>query len=378
MTRPLRVWCDTTTSRDHYLVALMQPLAWEGTARGTGYQHSLLGSWHDAGRTRIVATDVDDCDVAVLAFGLEAVDEHPELWSVAVDAAARADAAGRVMLVFCHGDREIPAPGPTCVMLRTSLRASRSTECDVALPAWVADPDDLVPPAVAAYRTPPVVGFTGQAYPIGMAHRGPATRALKRAKFVARTLATTAGVHDALRIPPADASRALAITALERSSAVRTDFLIRDAMTRLDLDRASEREAQRDFLERLTAADYGLAVRGEGNYSYRLYETLAARRPAVTMDTDVAWPAAADVDWDAVTVRVPKGAYRRLGPATAAFHERLGEQGWVSLQERCRESWSRWLSVPGFLGRLVDRTQDLVDQHGPRGLDPATVADRLR
>ena len=378
MTRPLRVWCETATSRDHYLVALMQPLAWQGTTRGSGYQHSLLGSWHDDGVARIAAAGIDDCDVGVLAFGLEAVDEHPELWRVAVDAAARADAAGRVMLVFCHGDREIPAPGPTCVMLRTSMRAARSSERDVALPAWVADPDDLTPPVIAPYRTPPIVGFTGQAYPTGMAHRGWATRAVKRTKFTVRTLATTAGVHDALRMPSADASRARSIAALERSTAVRTDFLIRDTMTRLDLDRASERAAQQEFLERITSADYGLAVRGEGNYSYRLYETLAARRPAVTMDTDVAWPAASDVAWDAVTVFVRDRAYRQLGPAVAAFHAQVGERGWADRQEQCRAAWVRWLSAPAFLGRLVDRVQELVDAHGPAGLLPAAVAERLR
>jgi hypothetical protein len=154
---------------------------------------------------------------------------------------------------------------------------------------------------------------------------------------------------------------------------VDADIGLRQSMTYLDVGGQEQDELHQDFLRRLAASDYTLSVRGEGNYSFRTYESLAVGRPVVSVRTNDVRPCARDVAWDRISIDVPFGRLFRLGPDVRRGHLARREE-WEDLQRLCRRSWLESLSAQGFFRRLVTRTSHLADQ---RALTPQTVAAAL-
>lgn len=373
MMRSLRVWAEPHLSPPHYLVSFLAPHA----DAGSSYQNSLLGSWLQDGPAKVTLTDSDP-DIAVLPFGLEAVDEHPHLWPVALRLAEEAAARGLVQLVFCHGDRYIAAPGSASVMLRTALTHGTMTARDVPLPAWVRDPAEIVPVQDRPYVQPPSVSFTGQAFPLGQDFASKALAARKWTTFLVKSAATAASVENVFGIPRADPARAYAVSALRRARGVVPRVVVRRDMTRLDLDLLDDIKAQREMLEAIAGSDYGLAVRGLGNYSYRLYEILASGRCAVLIDTAMPLPRAGRVPWDDLVVSVPLREVPRLGAAVAAHHAALGAEQWHSRQTAARAAWLDQLRPAGFFQALIESVTQLLAGTGPAGLTPTRLAAALR
>lgn len=379
MTRSLRVWTWPDQAPPHYLASFIAPAVWskELAPNHSQFQNDVLGHWLKRGAGAVQLCEPHSADLAVLPFTLEAIGEHPELWEVACRLAAEAEREQRVMLVFCQGDRHIPPPSAGCVMLRTALSRSSAGPADVAVPAWIADPHRLVSAEIRPHVTRPTLSFTGWAHPLGQS-----TSALARigswTRFGVRVTATRTGVDGHFRIPAADAARVLAIQSLRASRSVDFRLRLRPAMTRLDLDLVDDREQQLQMLQDIAAADYGLAVRGLGNYSYRLYEVLGSGRRPLIIDTGAVLPRARAVDWGRLAVIVPLRRVARAGARLNAAHNALSDIEWTGLQRECRSAWIDHLSADGFFRHIVDAVVRLSDRGGAARLGPVEVALELR
>jgi hypothetical protein len=353
--------------------AFVEPFAsvlpWLGAP--SAYQRSVAGEWVDAVPNVVVSASLGSADIAVLPFDLEVCGD--ELYARARYLATQALAEGKVMLVFCQGDVEYPAPGPNCVVLRTSSSRRSLGPSDVVMPAWIADPATKIPLDVRPWGTTPTVNFVGHAYPLGMDHGGPGRAAVKWLKAGLRAFATSAGMDAHLGWPPAHLHRVAAVAALRSARGLDAQVVLRQAMTRLDQGPSEADALLLDYLRRILASDYTLAVRGAGNYSYRLYESLAVGRPAVSVRTGDVRPCVNDVPWEAITIDVPLRRLSGLGPAVRRGHL-IHQHDWPELQTLCRQSWVDWLSAPAYFRRLADRVSGLADRGS---LTPEAIATAL-
>ena len=204
----------------------------------------------------------------------------------------------------------------------------------------------------------------------------PHRRWAKHLKFHGRVALTHLGVVERLGKHTAFPQRARAVRALGRASEVDARITLRPSMTRLDLDTAKEREMHAEFVASLEASDYVLAVRGEGNYSYRLYEALAAGRIPAYLDTGAVLPLELVVPWDDLCVIVPERETRHLGAVIASAHERMGSEGFARRQTAAAEAWEGWLSMEGYFAALHDRLSARVRSELP--VEPAELAASLR
>jgi len=107
-------------------------------------------------------------------------------------------------------------------------------------------------------------------------------------------------------------------------------------------------------VQNIVASDYVLCVRGSGNFSYRLYETLSCGRIPVFVDTDCVLPLEDEIDWRALCVWVDAGRVDTIADSVRSFHERLSPEAFVELQRRARATWQELLSPLGFV-RALDR-----------------------
>jgi hypothetical protein len=144
-------------------------------------------------------------------------------------------------------------------------------------------------------------------------------------------------------------------------------------MTRLDLEREEDQGYYLEFLGTIVGSDYTLAPRGEANHSYRLYESLACGRPAIVIDSKMAFPCA-EIPWSDIVLEVKLREMPCLGHQVRARHAEV-EQPWVELQRRCRAAWLTNLSADGFFTRLVQR---LTTARDAGAVEAGALAQSLR
>jgi hypothetical protein len=353
----MRIATDESIRPPHLpLVPLLQAI---GCARN---EHDSWWDTHAPGQDRLVASrhqlvqDPADADAVVIPVDWYWV--RGNSWASRPDLglarrcgelARRARGAGVPVVVFFTGDRSCDRIGiRDAIVLREGGYRSRMGPLDRAAPAFV---DDLVldhldgRPTILARSERPVVGFCGLAR-----HRsGPSVRVREAAS------ALTTIVYDR-QIHPSQFSgenlRARAIDHLRRHGRVDTDFIVRSES--VFFGRTDVAQVRAEFVENLDSSLYSLCIRGSGNYSYRLYETLALGRVPVIVDTDLALPAADRVPWKEIAVWVDERDLDGLGDAIADFHRRLSADDVVSLQHRLRQLWLDHLRPAGWLSQLDD------------------------
>jgi hypothetical protein len=111
-------------------------------------------------------------------------------------------------------------------------------------------------------------------------------------------------------------------------------------------------------------SDYVLCSRGFGNYSYRLYESLACGRIPVFVDTDCVLPYDFVIDWKRYCVWVDQSDLDSIPDRVAEFHDDLSPQQFEDLQLECRRLWEKWLAPEGFFAQFA-RHLDTADLDSP-------------
>jgi hypothetical protein len=129
-------------------------------------------------------------------------------------------------------------------------------------------------------------------------------------------------------------------------------------------------------LESLFENDYTVCIRGAGNYSYRLYETLAAGRIPLFINTRCVLPFEDEIDWRQHCLWIEEEDINHAGEIVADFHRRISPQRFEEVQIANRRIWDERLSALGFWQQLlwgvVGRSNTLSSQQAKTPLDHQT------
>jgi hypothetical protein len=300
--------------------------------------------WIEQGPARWTLTSLDDADVVLWPGRWEDTVGRPDAELAARHLLERANARGKASALFFWSDSDAPINVEATAVFRTSIVRSRCRPSEHAMPAWS---EDFVAAHLSGrtvprpYRERPVVGFCGYAPRRSLRELGRTARAALR-----REPAPGAG-HRA---------RARALAALSESGVIETNFVIRDAFFGGAVtapDRAAAMHAaRREYVGNMVESDYVLCARGNGNFSYRLYETLSCGRVPVFVDTDCVLPYEDDIPWRSLSVWVDEAEIDAVADRVADFHASLGADAFRDLQGECRRVWADRLSPEGFFGHL--------------------------
>jgi len=102
----------------------------------------------------------------------------------------------------------------------------------------------------------------------------------------------------------------------------------------------------------MAASQYVLCVRGAGNFSVRLYETLAMGRIPVYVHTGGFLPLQDVIDWKQHMVWVEVDELDMLADKVIEFHEQLDADGLKALCKANRQLWETSLRLKGFFDAL--------------------------
>jgi hypothetical protein len=143
--------------------------------------------------------------------------------------------------------------------------------------------------------------------------------------------------------------RARALEVFEDSKAVATNFIRRQryrggATNEHELDRTTK-----EYYDNMIASDYIVCMRGGGNFSLRLYETLMMGRIPVFINTDCILPFEDLIDWKQHVVWIEYEELGRAPEIVRGFHDRLDSAQFLELQMSNRRLWEEYMNVERYL-----------------------------
>ncbi len=255
---------------------------------------------------------------------------------------ARAQEAGKKVVVSAYQDDASMIPLPGTVILRSSAYRGTLLGNEIMMPAYVEDLGSAYGHAPIQKGERAAVGFMGKA--------GFATPA-DRIKYAVRNYLMRSGVR---RDGVYFRRRALASLAsdprIELSATLRARFSGNSKS--IELDPVDARNA---YIHSIKDNLFTLSPRGDGNYSLRFYETLSLGRIPILIDTDMPLPLEDVVPYDDFIVRVPARDIDRAGGHVADFFSSHDEASLIRMQELARRMFERHLFMPSFLKEVFAR-----------------------
>jgi hypothetical protein len=315
-----------------------------------------LAHYVERGRAIFELTDLTDAQVAVLPFDWRSIEEGSLIGGdsstggsnpshairLAEDMTAIAANEGKPMCVFfSHSNATRQVPLGNSFIFRRSMLRSRQRPNEFALPLWVSDDIEASFDGDLPLRTKsghPTISFMGYD-PYALLARA------EKPKDRPWSIACLFKV------------RSMALDLLSRSTALRCEFVIRQewwngAVKETIVDADLVQRSHREFVANMINSDYVLCARGEGNCSYRLYETLCCGRIPIFINTDCVLPYEQWIDWKQYCVWIEERDLPRIADIVVDFHERLSPRSFQTLQKACRQLWLDWLSPQGFFSNF--------------------------
>lgn len=284
----------------------------------------------------------------------EAREQQDRLLGAAVQLDEIAGQSNKLLVVFLTSDDPaIPVPLEHAIVFRPSLEAASVRSNERAIPGFR---DDFL----RAYRegrlrpreklVRPTVGYCGYENVQRRSRRDQIKQALGR---VPRLSQMADKYQVSLIRHPGARVRAQAIYKLRHTWGIKTNFVLRDAfwngaVSRHDIQLELARRSRLEYVDNMMDSDYVLCARGNGNYSFRFYETLSSGRLPLFINTDCVLPYADHVHYQDLGVWVEERDIPWIGSLLRGFHRRMSSEEFVERQQRCREVWEEWLSPTGF------------------------------
>ncbi len=198
-------------------------------------------------------------------------------------------------------------------------------------------------------QSKPIVGFCGQAKVSTITNaRHLATIALNNFLYTTKLKS-----WEPQTLYPPVLRREKTLEILEQSNLIQTNFIKRTAY-RGGANTPEEKEKTTfEYYENLIHSDYIVCIRGGGNFSVRLFETMMMGRIPLFINTDCVLPFDNFIDWKKQCVWVEESDVKFAPQILADFHNEIHPDDFKSMQLSNRNLWMKHLSIKGFFNSLA-------------------------
>lgn len=252
---------------------------------------------------------------------------------------------GKKIVVINYGDAPAPVDLPNASVFVSSAYTYSLRPNEIMMPAYAEDLQGDMP-FVPRPKTPePVVGFCGWSD-------------YKNAKNFFGTMIGNAMVN--LRAFFAWDSRIrserkgltfrrAALRALENQPGIRTNFLIRRSYSgHANTISLPPEQARTEYVDNMRTCDLALAVKGDGNYSYRFYEALSLGRILLFIDTETPLPLEGVVDYGSFLLNVDASDTKDLAAVVREWWKGTPPEEIERMQRDARDAFARYLRTDRF------------------------------
>ncbi|MDQ6812885.1 MAG: glycosyltransferase family 47 protein [Bacteroidota bacterium] len=317
------------------------------------YQEDWFEKYGDyVNKVKIVET-IADCDAVLLMYELGYYYKKKKL-DVLKTMNEDAIRHHKPFVCWVKGDPGITPQLRSFHLYRQGGYKSKNRGNQFSVPVFIKDPlPDFFNGQISIKTTKPdkpLIGFCGQ----GKAGLG------KVAADIARGLKTR--IDKLLGKYPFDVEawysstymRSMMLDRLEKSDLVDTRFIRHTKYRAGSTSEIEKKETSKIFFKNMGEADYIICYRGAGNFSVRLFETMASGKIPVIITSNNNLPLEDKIEWNIFPV-IPENKWKCIDKRVAAFHGKLSTDDFISLQYQSRQLWQNYLSYKGFFSHWPDR-----------------------
>ncbi len=331
-----------------------------------GYPEAVLkegvfDQYASQGRDFLQLASPTDCDFIIFPYDYQHDDTDAFYKERLAAYVQHEQQSGKPVVLFYPYDpeinrfvREIPFTNPL-IFAYSAFQSSRPDNLK-SMPAFIRDPlqDYGGKVAVREKGAKAVIGFCGFAAPLALPWGKYRLQEEIRLLMYRFNLLSILG-KDAFHAP-----RALAFKKIMGSGRVVANFIVRtysafDSTNGImgETQTKSATDFRREYFDNIVSSDYVLCGRGNGNFSYRFYETLALGRIPVFVNTDSPLPFEDQIDWNKYCVWVNENEIFRIDTIVQKFHDKADKRQFAQLQRDCRTLWEDYLSPEGFFTKFL-------------------------
>jgi hypothetical protein len=155
--------------------------------------------------------------------------------------------------------------------------------------------------------------------------------------------------------------RKMAIDILNKSSTIKTNFMIRSSYSANEKTiELNAQKAREEYKNNMIDSDFILAPKGDGNYSVRFFEALSLGRVPVLIDTDCPLPLENKIDYSKFVLRVSYRDISKLDKIISDFYKNLSEEEWLSMQKEARNTFDQYLRIDVFFRYIFNYENSLL------------------
>jgi len=260
---------------------------------------------------------------------------------------------GLAILTWSSGDLGVKPFVTDEYVFRTSGYQSKRLPKQFAFPVFFEDPllknFDTKEIVLRTKGVNPIVGFCGQAYAPFHKNIYDFLRTLVRnVSFYLKH-----SPYEPQSLYPPTLLRKKIVEHLEKHASIQTNFIIRKAYRAGAKSAAAKKQTTEEYYRNMMESDYIVCVRGNGNFSARLYETLAMGRIPIIVNTDCVYPWDDLLDWKKIGVWVEQDEVSQIPDIVSAFHANISRVNFEKAQLNARKVWTEYLSMSGFFSTLL-------------------------
>ena len=141
---------------------------------------------------------------------------------------------------------------------------------------------------------------------------------------------------------------------LEKYDTIVTNFIHRKKYRAGAISEFQRKTTTLEYYNNIRESDYIVCLRGRGNFSIRLYETLMMGRIPIFIDTDCLLPFPNHIDWKNHVVWIDWEERHSVSSIVAQFHERITDQEFEEIQIKNRNLWKEILSLNWIFKHLLE------------------------
>jgi len=142
---------------------------------------------------------------------------------------------------------------------------------------------------------------------------------------------------------PSSIKRAQYLTKFSLSKGLKTNFILRDSYRAGVQTEEDKQRTTQEFYENIFNNAYTFCIRGVGNFSVRLYETLAVGRIPIILNTDCKLPLSNSIDWSKHCIILEERKKISLEMQILEFHQSKTNEEFLEIQNSNRELWKTHL-----------------------------------
>lgn len=259
----------------------------------------------------------------------------------------------KTIISYTSGDFGVKTPEySNLFVLRENDYRSKLSENHIGIPVFIEDPQKKyysfseVTPII--YSEKPIVGFCGQS---NFTLR---TAVVDITRVILKNTLYYINLRNELpqKIMSSSFLRGKILHLLKKSPKIIDNFIERKkyrAGIKTNKDRA---KTTMEFYDNIKNSQYILCVRGGGNFSVRIYETLAMGRIPLFVNTDCLLPLNIYSEWRHHVVWIEKDDLSKISNQLYDYNSKMSSERINKIAKKNRKFWEEKLSLNGYFYHL--------------------------